>query len=675
MIEAFIVDKVMEKLVDVAINKVFNKPLIGEADECRSVVVQFYSKTFKNNYINKHVNKVKLVRTILHDNDVDLDTVYYPLKIYKGSENKKTNIFVQIKDEQLPKYSGILNFIGIAGQGKSTLLKKIFLLELKFAKKIPLYIELKKLYENNVKKTIKKELESLGLYFIDDQQFIIFLNQGFLLLLLDGFDEIPPNNRGLILNEIIDINKSNDCPIITSSRPNTELCNHTGINNWRVRDLDKNDCLEIVKKLVSNEKIKEDISSAINKNLSLSETLVSPILITLLIKCFPYYDEIPKNTFDFYHKLYEILYTKHDEKKAFNRFKYSIIKDVVRSKKFFSALSFYSFFSGKYFFSEQEMHDELEDVFIMNNLDPSEVSNFLKDIRIITCLIQENGIDEYVYIHRSVQEYHAAYYFKYLPDEMIDEFIHELLNLVRESEQYDNTLYFLNKISPDFFDKKVASKFFRQIQMHLFLHQENYTENYIKTKCQGKTIKYNRVIFVDSALEELNVSSKLNFDDILDLNILNVITYIQRRTDHGFNDMSNYKLEFTQISEHIIDLKVDSIEYSIAQTMSGARNEKENYKKDNEFKKIINLLDGKLKLPLNEFTKMEMLKNKQLIISCEVDLYPVLYLSNILDDLVVYMKKKFEKEFLPKYLSINSEEKQQEERLSNIIHKMKRRNN
>lgn len=579
MIGAYIAEKVIEKIVDIAVTKVFNKPLIGEADECRTIVIQFHKKETQNEYINNHVSKVKLVRTILHDNDVDIDTVYYPLKIYRGSENIKDNDFIQIKDEPLRNYPGILNFIGIAGQGKSTLLKKLFLLELEFANKIPLYIELKKLYENSVKKTIKKELEGLGLYFIDNEQFIVFLNQGFFLLLLDGFDEIVPNNRETILNEILDIRKSNGCPIIASSRPNTELCNHTGITNWRVRDLDKTDCSEIVKKLVSDEKIKEDILSAIEDNLSLSETLVSPILITLLIKCFPYYDEIPKNTFDFYHKLYEILYIKHDEKKVFSRYKYSIIQDVVRSKKFFSALSFYSFFSGKYFFSEQEMYDALEDVFIMNNLDSSEVSNFLKDIRIITCLIQENGIDEYVYIHRSVQEYHAAYYFKYLPDEMIDEFIHELLNLVRESEQYDNTLYFLNKISPNFFDKKFASKLFRQIQIHLFPSQKSYTENYIKIKCQGKIVRYNRIIYIDSKSESLQINSKLNFDDILDLNILNMVTYLQRGSTHDFNDISNYNLKFSEIKEHIIDLKVDSIENLISKSKRGDMEESIDSKK------------------------------------------------------------------------------------------------
>ncbi len=53
----------------------------------------------------------------------------------------------------------------------------------------------------------------------------------------------------------------------------------------------------------------------------------------------------------------------------------------------------------------------------------------------ITCLIQKDGYDRYVFLHKSIQEYHAAEYVKSLNLEKKKVFMEAILNDIKKEPQ------------------------------------------------------------------------------------------------------------------------------------------------------------------------------------------------------------------------------------------------
>ncbi|HGH3371425.1 TPA: hypothetical protein ACJIK4_000885 [Kluyvera cryocrescens] len=93
-------------------------------------------------YTKNAVNRVFVFRTLTHgDKNVYLDEVYYPLKL----TNSNSRLSIEVKDgTRLPKHSPIC-IIGIAGQGKTTVMRKLFLEELVQQETLPFFISLRQI--------------------------------------------------------------------------------------------------------------------------------------------------------------------------------------------------------------------------------------------------------------------------------------------------------------------------------------------------------------------------------------------------------------------------------------------------------------------------------------------------------------------------------------------------
>ncbi|HBX7186476.1 TPA: NACHT domain-containing protein, partial [Klebsiella pneumoniae] len=221
----------------------------------------------------------------------------------------------------------ITNIIGIAGQGKSTILRKIFVEQLFNGNKIPFFIELRKVSDEGIRKSLQNILVNLSLK-PSDIEVEELLASNKIILMLDGFDEINSERKNTILHEIVRLNLTYNLQIITTTRPGTAICSEPSIVNFKVQLLVEDDILSIIEKLNSNNdsidieqlpKIKETIRN--NKNLV--SVMTSPILVTLFHVCYPYMDIIPNNTVEFYSNLFMTLYLRHDKVKNFDREKSS----------------------------------------------------------------------------------------------------------------------------------------------------------------------------------------------------------------------------------------------------------------------------------------------------------------------------------------------------------------
>lgn len=453
------------------------------------------------NYLTKHVSVVNRVRTI-HSNEADvfLNDIYYPLTVCDmGSDFDFSNDFTvmrsgfKIDDGFISFDEKLTNIIGIAGQGKSTILRKSFMQSIIHDDKLPIFIELRNAENNGIINSIMKILRSVG---IDASTEIVkeILGANKISLFLDGFDEVSSENRTKVLDEIMEINSNYDVKITTSSRPETEICHISNIKNLKVKKLNKDDVIGIIKKLKSNkpEEINNDADNIIKKIESedkLSQVMVSPILVTLLYVCYPYMDITPNNHIEFYTDLFNTLYLRHDKLKGYTREKKSILGNTLAYDSF-CAFSFICLQKNHISMRYKEMIDNarlaLKNIKIQN---PEEhpPENLCDDFIDVTCLIQKDGYQRYSFLHKSICEFHAASFIKEMGMDTKPRFYENILNRIyNNNQEMLNTVIFLKNLDHHDFAKNLTIPLLEKIGVNLWYQpNDEIIDNFINNTLDG----------------------------------------------------------------------------------------------------------------------------------------------------------------------------------------------
>ena len=402
-------------------------------------------------FLKKHVSRNIKVRTIhSSEKDVFLNDIYHALSIIDIDEKVDT----KIEDGYFLENNNLTNIIGLAGQGKSTILRKLFIEQLKHGEKIPFFIELAKVEESGILKQIESIFIDCGIN-TTEEKIENLLSSGKVLLLLDGFDEVSPLYRKQTINEIISIHRKNESQIITTTRPDTEICHEANIINYNVKKLTKQDIFAILKKLNSSsshldEELLPKIHKILSENKKLTQVMNSPILVTLFYICYPLLDKIPRNAVDFYENLFATLYRRHDKVKNIERYKNSSIS-YIKAYEVFCALSFISLYNEQGSFNELSLHNCVEESMKVSSLDtekniPEKVA---KDFINVTCLIQKDGYDRFVYLHKSVQEYHASQFIKNMNTEKKKKLYIKIADEITENNKFSNVVKFLLSTDED----------------------------------------------------------------------------------------------------------------------------------------------------------------------------------------------------------------------------------
>lgn len=445
--------------VKVMTEKLLSAKWLNGTEESISIIEQFDQLEIRNKYIEKHVSNTLRMRTLhQREHDVLLDEIYYPLTIKNAANNDEFTV----DGDCIISHSRILNIVGIAGQGKSTILRKLFLNEIKTNNRIPFFLELRRVEKGTLLEFLKSTLESLGINIHRSENHVEFLLQsGKIILMLDGFDEVKANSRLEILSQIKELNIRYSCPILVTSRPETEICRETSVNNLIVKELEAESQLGILK-VLSNPTEFNELSRVISDNPQLKETLKTPILMNLLYVCYPYWDELPSNVVEFYNKLYITLYLKHDRMKSWARERKSTL-NTDDSLWCFSALCYFSMKDEVFEFDTRSLAKYAKKALSAASIDTNECEFFIDDIINITCLIQQDGLDRFVFLHKSVQEYHAAYTISNLPKEIKTKFYDSITGSLSLNDKFDNVLTFLYYIDKDTFQEEISIKYFEKL--------------------------------------------------------------------------------------------------------------------------------------------------------------------------------------------------------------------
>ncbi len=116
----------------VIFKRVFDSEWLPRYIKGKSIVEQLLSPDVQSGYIAKHISRAMKIRTIhSSEKDVMLNDIYHPLIVTREGKRIKIDDGFTLHNEE------VTNIIGFAGQGKSTILRKILLESIKHGEKIP----------------------------------------------------------------------------------------------------------------------------------------------------------------------------------------------------------------------------------------------------------------------------------------------------------------------------------------------------------------------------------------------------------------------------------------------------------------------------------------------------------------------------------------------------------
>jgi len=355
------------------------------------------------------IANVRNVKTIWQiDREVDLLEFYYPssVKTEDGRHEVKTLADLETGRNVLLE--------GTVGQGKSILMRYLCSQELYIGNRIPLFAELRRLRAGiSLREFLLERLRVLG-FNVDEGQFDFLASEGKLVLLLDGFDEVPAPLQGDLVTEIETLAEQYDAlRIIVASRPGNPIANSPFFRITRLAEVAREEIPAIIRKLTGGSKMGERLIGALEGDpAGICGVLTTPLMITLLVITYPAYQVLPERLSDFFAQLFEILLSRHDKSKPrFVREKTCALDDA-QIPEVFNLLCFLSRKTGHREFSQSEMLKLAKQAILELGLQCKE-ARYLNDIREVTCLLLREG-GQCRFIHNSIQEFHSAAYVRSL---------------------------------------------------------------------------------------------------------------------------------------------------------------------------------------------------------------------------------------------------------------------
>lgn len=369
--------------------------------------LEYQVEEYKRNFYSK---------TMIHRSEArGLDEYYQPLFIYRPSAPTQRIPTDSVK-RLLDKWDYI-TIIGTAGSGKSTIVKYLFTNCFTEKYKIPIKVELR--YINDYKGGLTDYIfnEIFGFHGLADDESIRarILSTGGFVFFFDGYDEINSAIRAKITKEIDSFtSRYHANKYVLTSRPFTNIEQLPLFVNFQVSDLSEIEIAEFVKKQIpiSEKELAQKLIIAIKKeeNGSYRSFLGNPLLLSMFILTFQSYSEIPQKRSEFYDQVFDTLFSIHDSvsKLAYVREKTSgLSKDQF--EEVLQLFSFLSFFDEKFVFPRNYLTDTFNTIKEKKLGLKFDNDKLIEDLQIAIGMLNKEGLD-YVFPHRSLQEYFSALY-------------------------------------------------------------------------------------------------------------------------------------------------------------------------------------------------------------------------------------------------------------------------
>lgn len=381
--------------------------------EVRQIVsnrlLEYQTEEFERNYYTK---------TILHRVEpVKLHDFYVPLFIRRYGRKYYNERIPTDSCKDLFLNTQFITLIGTAGSGKSTIVKYLLVNSIESGFKVPIKIELRYLnnYSHGLHKYIEEEIFKLEQLAFDKSIINRLLHSGSFLIFFDGYDELSSSVKDSITKDINDFTKLyNQNNYLLTSRPYTNIELLAKFKNYEVCELSENDIEVFIRKqLLSTEKeIANRIIEAVNTdhNNSYISYLSNPLLLSMFILTFQTYSNVPPKKSSFYRQVFESLFYLHD---SISKLSWARERKTGLNKEQFEYIlklfSFITFFKEVFVFEEPFINQTLNQIKEKKKTIQFDNDKLLEDLQIAICVLNKEGLD-YVFPHRSLQEYFASLY-------------------------------------------------------------------------------------------------------------------------------------------------------------------------------------------------------------------------------------------------------------------------
>lgn len=367
--------------------------------------------------IYKRIKQLRFVKTILQsEREVDLTNFYHPSRVYIG--NQKVVVH-QLADFNID--SSIV-IEGTVGQGKSIFLRYLATVEFCVSRRIPVFLELRRCRAGlSLTEMALQELKALGLEMSLDM-FNFFVGEGRILLLLDAFDEVKEELRQDLITEIENLIRQHEAlRVVITSRPESGIATSSFLRVFRLCPLEGREYEEVIKRMAHSPEIAQAIIAGIRKEATqVAQLLTTPLIVALLLVRYRIDQSLPQNSAAFYDSLFALLLQRHDKTKGgYVRPRKSGTTDIFL-EEFFNAFCFVTRKADQVSFGRAELKGFAKEALALVGT-KSDIDKLLADIVEITCMLITDG-EETRFIHKSVQEYHAAVFIKGQPDDLVRNF-------------------------------------------------------------------------------------------------------------------------------------------------------------------------------------------------------------------------------------------------------------
>jgi hypothetical protein len=397
--------------------------------------------------------------SLKYSEDLDLDNEKN--EVIEESKKGESEKFTKLSGIKIAREENYLMVLGAPGSGKSTFLCKIGLEAFKNKKGqyshgfLPVLIELKNIVNTDF--TIKDKIveEFNNCHFPLANEFVInAINNGQLLILLDGLDEVPSNSLKFVCNQIKKLLKECHkntriiCSCRTASYKNihnlvvnfADLKNpenlrlNRSFRNIEIASFDDNQIFQFIQswfysEIDIKEKTFERCWNLLNSYDHRATKILAktPLLLTFICLVYDRTQDWPKNRSGLYGKALDILLERWWSEKRVQ------IEPIYRhlgiefEKRMLSKIAYKSFRIDQHSFPRVQLVEEIQDFLINDANSPTnlDADSILDAIAIQQGILVEEMKDIYSFSHLTIHEYLTAYYIS--QNDQIEQLVDESL--------------------------------------------------------------------------------------------------------------------------------------------------------------------------------------------------------------------------------------------------------
>jgi len=389
-----------------------------------------------------------------------LTSIYEPLTLKEGHIQLTPNELAPFGIGELEKG---LNYyiVDSAGMGKSTFAKHLVLEILASTNKIPLFLELRRIGENEtLLGKLASEIDE-SKKDVDERLLPLLLKESEFVLILDGYDEVPEQIRKSLGEQVTQLAiQCENLQLIVTARPEVSLPELPDSRVLTIDPLSKQQAESLVLRYDAVANINVGRKLAAQFDVVSEQFLRTPLLVVLLYRTYGFNQSIATRISSFYDEVFNALYKGHDLSKAgFAREKFS----KLDSEDFRRLLRGFSFLLAAR--QKDNLNSRTEGVAVVNeavqltSVQPSSASAFFDDLLLAVPFLVREGT-EYRFIHRSLGEFFAAEFLAYQPNS------ERVIQHIRDGNLYKsflNTFQFLSEINPSLFRRLIVAPIAKRV--------------------------------------------------------------------------------------------------------------------------------------------------------------------------------------------------------------------